>query len=185
MNKQIYELAALDFQPDRIKTLFICESPPAFKPENGPAYFYLPEMKGSDVLFATLMKALYDVVYRKDPEWKRELLDRFCCDQFFLMDVCKEPINRDGNFKKRTDKQRERFIREATPALISELRDMKRKQQLSTDYSIILIKKNIFHLTSQPLLEAGFNVLNTTKIDFPKYYRDRDTVREIRKLLKK
>jgi len=47
-----------------------------------------------------------------------------------------------------------------------------------------LIKKIICETLAGPFAEAGYKVLNTGKIDFPKYCRDRDTVRGIRKALK-
>jgi hypothetical protein len=40
MDSEIYRKAARKYQPDRIKVLFISESPSAFRPKGGPSYFY-------------------------------------------------------------------------------------------------------------------------------------------------
>ena len=184
MDKIGYQTAALKYRPIIIKTLFIAESPPAFRPERGPSYFYFVNNPGGDVLFAAIVKALFDLEYKKNPNKKRKLLknlrDEKCS---FLLDVCKQPINRDNNFIKRSEKERKLFILKGIHRLNEELQDLKKKGILHPQVKIILIKKNIYSLLFVPLKEAGFNVLNKGKIDFPKYHGDRDTVREIRKVL--
>jgi len=178
-----YADASNAYRPSRIRTLFICESPPFAADPNRPSYFFFENCPGTDILFATIVKAIYDIDYRKDPERKRELLNRMKQDGYWLMDAVEEPINRDasGNIGKR---RREEAIQRNIPSLLQRLSEFRASGELGDETGIILIKRNVWDLVSAPLRDAGYNVLNQGKIDFPKYYRDRDTVAGVRALLK-
>ena len=65
MDKIGYQVASLKYLPKIIKILFIAESPPAFRNEKGPSYFYFEYNPGGDVLFATIVKALFNIEYKK------------------------------------------------------------------------------------------------------------------------
>lgn len=184
MPEKAYIEAAKKYRPNKIKTLFVAESPPAFKIGTYPSYFYFERNPSGDILFGTIIEALYFIVYKKDPERKRKLLERLKDDCYFLMDVCNEPINRDSNFKRRSDLDRSPIISQRIPELINELGLLESKGILLEDTKIILIKKNIYQLLEQPLKDAGFNVINKDKVNFPGYHGDKDTIKDIRKLLK-
>lgn len=48
---------------------------------------------------------------------------------------------------------------------------MERVRKLAgKDTNIILIKSNVFEVAAQPLRDAGFNVLNTSLLDYPGRY---------------
>ena len=73
-NQHIYNKAALKYRPDKIRTLFIAESPPAYDGGKAPSYFFFEENPGGDILFATIVKALYKIDYCKKDGNKAQLL---------------------------------------------------------------------------------------------------------------
>ncbi|TAN42128.1 MAG: hypothetical protein EPN22_13285 [Nitrospirae bacterium] len=175
-----YTEAALKYRPNEIKCLFIGESPPAYKSEDKKSYFYFEENPGNDILFATLIFALYDKKYKKADRNKAELLNDFRNGGFFLMDTVEYPINRlDG--KNINSKQRKEIIGKHTPDFLARLNRLKRIFSPST--GIIIIKKLNYEILAPILTKHKFKVLNNNKIDFPKYYWDNDTVNGVRKAI--
>lgn len=171
--------AALKYRPKKIKCLFIAESPPAYKSDDKKSYFYFENNPGHDILFATLIFALYDKKYRKADRNKAELLIDFQNDGFWLMDVVEYPINR-LNGKKTNSKKREQIIREHIPDFFTRLNSLKKENIFTSSSGIIIIKKLNYEILGPMLIEHGFTVFNETKIDFPKYYWDIDTVKGVR-----
>jgi len=115
-NQHIYNKAALKYRPDKIRTLFIAESPPAFDEEKGKSYFFFEENPGGDILFATLVKALYDIDYRKRDGNKAQLLRRMQKDHFWLIDAVEYPINRkDGRVVSEAGRVYWRYVRICHP----------------------------------------------------------------------
>ncbi len=84
MDTGVYWDEARKYLPDKIRFLFITESPPAFQDENRMTFFYFLDSY-SDALFRNLMKAVFDVDYRKDKERKQALLERFREEGFYLI----------------------------------------------------------------------------------------------------
>jgi len=177
-----YKQAALKYRPERIKVLFIAESPPAYKHNQEKSYFYFENNPRSDILFATISKALYDINYRKSDRNKLELLERLKRDGYWLIDAVERPINRIDD-KITTEKERGQLIREEIPTLLLRLDKLQETGIIDPETGIILIKKIVFNVLFTVLSQRGFNVLNDSKIDFPKYYNDRDTISGIRKAL--
>ena len=173
-----YIEASDHYRPKQIRTLFIAESPPAFTSETEKSYFYFEENPSSEVLFATIVEALYNVDYRKATGNKPELLKRFQSDGYWLMDVSEEPIN---IIRGRVTKPAERkmLLQQQIPNLIERMKTLKQKSMIVDSTGIILIKKLVFEVLAPVLSAKGYNLLHAEKIDFPKYHRDRDTVRGI------
>lgn len=170
-----YANAAQKYRPENIRYLFIAESPPAYKSEDKKSYFYFEDNPGHDILFATLIFALYGKNYRKSDRNKAELLLQFRRDGYWLMDVVEHPINR-LNGSRINPKEREQIIKNQIPNFLTRLNSLKVKNSTG----IIIIKKLNYEILSPVLLQHGFTVLNKEKIDFPKYYWDRDTVKGVR-----
>ncbi len=59
IDTNIYKVYQKKYLPAKIKYLFVAESPPAFKGHTPTAYFYFDNIPKADLLFYTLMKALY------------------------------------------------------------------------------------------------------------------------------
>lgn len=178
----VYRKSAGHYRPDSIRVLFIAESPPAFTDESRRSYFYFPQCHGSDILFATMMKAVLDTRYFKRDGNKAELLEKFRDGGYWLMDAVEYPINRLKG-KKTSVKDRASEIESNLPFLLRRLDFLRHRLIFSTDSGIILIKKVVFEVLEQPLTDAGYTVLHRKKIDFPKYHRDRDTIAGIRRAL--
>ena len=158
MSVEMYEEAAEKYKPDKIKTLFIAESPPFAKEGEEPRYFYFEKVKKKDSLFRSIMEVLfrneYDRFKKDKGKDKKQLLKKFKEGGFFLIDACDEPINQHKN--------RDFFIGNDFQKLVEKIKGLIHK-----DAKIILIKKNIFDLLFKELKDCGFNVINTEHLDFP------------------
>lgn len=174
-----YRVAARRYRPaDRIRVLFIAESPPFVRPGGWPSYFFF-EDSASELLFATVIYALYGVEYRKDPAKKAELLRRLQFNGYWLIDVAEHPIN-DVPAKKRPA-----VLREHVPSLLSRLAELKRDGVLHDSTGLALIKKDVWSTVEPVLSEKGYRVLNrAAPIGFPGYHRDQRTVKAIRETLR-
>jgi hypothetical protein len=178
-----YRKAAHIYRPERIKFLFLAESPPAYNSIDKKSYFFFEKNPGSDILFATIVKAIFELDYRKADGNKTELLQRFKDEGFWLVDAVEEPINKVAG-QRTPEKERERLIRKSIPDLLSRLERLKQEDVLNHKTGIILIKKVVHHVLYSVLTTKGYHVLNEGKIDFPKYHNDRDTIRGIQLLLR-
>jgi len=174
----LYRKASEKYRPEKIKVLFIAESPPFFESEDKRSYFYFENNPGKDMLFATLMKACYGIDYTKNKGNKIKLLKRLMDDGIFLIDSVKYPINRDER-QETSNKKREEIIQNEIPNLLNELN----KLHIGSETKIILIKETVFNSLYSMLKQRGYNVLNKDKIGFPRYHKDKDVVKEIRNLL--
>ena len=167
-----YKEAAEKFLPEKIKVLFIAESPPA----NGAFFFF--KFSKQEILLTTITTAILGDgkgYSRDDP--KIEFLNILQERGYFLIDAVEYPINTTR------DRNRELIIKQETDNLIDRLKDLERQNKIDGNTKIILIKKSVFNVLNNSLKQIGYNILNKVKIDFPKYYNDRDTIREVRNLL--
>ena len=178
-----YRKAAHKYRPERIKFLFLAESPPAYNLIDKKSYFFFEKNPGSDILFATIIKAIFNVDYRKADGNKIELLQRFKDEGFWLVDAVEKPINKVAG-QRTPEKERERLIRKSIPDLLTRLERLKQEDVLNRKTGIILIKKVVHNVLYPVLTTKGYRVLNEGKIDFPKYHNDRDTIRGIQLLLR-
>lgn len=168
----IYREAANKFSPAKIKVLFIAESPPA-----NNSFFYFNFSK-QEILLSTITTAILGDgkgYTRNDSkiDFLRILQER----GYFLIDAVEYPINIT------TDRNRELIIEKETDNLINRIKDLEKQNKTDRNTKIILIKKSVFNVLNNTLKSKEFNILNKAKVDFPKYFNDRDTIREIRNLL--
>ena len=182
MGIDCYRPAATKYRPERMRVLFVCESPPYAGQGRRPAYFFFEDNPRGDVLFATIVAGLYDLAYRKDPVRKAELLTRMKDDGTWLIDAVEYPINADENGPIK-EARRNEIIQENLSDLLRRLGGLRKCGCIDERTRLILIKKNIYELLHEPLRQAGYDVVNSGAVPFPHYHRDRETVRGIRTVL--
>ncbi len=83
MTKEYYFRLRKHYQPPKIKTVFVLESPPV-----SGKYFYDESGLVSEPLFSAMMKLLPIV-----PQTKKEGLQQFASTGHFLVDATYEPVN--------------------------------------------------------------------------------------------
>lgn len=157
-----FERARQKYRPDLVKVAFVAESPPR---EDSERFFYFEEVFTGDSLFLEVMKALYEdarggakTVRPRKPEF----LNRFRDDGFYLIDASQDPIAGESPAVKR------RYIRSGLEQLQQSLTEIQHP-----DLKVILISALVYEICSQPLRQAGWNVLNTEMIDFPGFGRQK------------
>jgi hypothetical protein len=145
------------YRPHAIKYLLVAESPPT---EGSGRYFYFEDVSEGDSLFWQTIKTLYpdDCPPSAPPprHRKREFLERFRADGFFLLDAMEKPLGEASPAMKR------RLIRNSLPRLKGDLR-----AACGTGTKVILISAPVFKVCAAELAAAGFNVVNAEMIDFP------------------
>lgn len=153
------------YVPADPKVVFVLESPP-----RSGLYFYNPDGRVSEPLFAAMMK---DVLKVK-PKTKHEGLREFAGRGFVLIDATYKPVNHDHL----SSQQRNKQILDDLPHLIGELVDYVRPAT-----GVVLVKANICEILEPVLIRHGFPVLNRgKKIPFPsngQQGRFREAVREV------
>ena len=173
----MYRNQAEKYMPDKIKVLFIAESPPAPDKNGRRSYIYFDTAK-QEILLTTLTTAVFgDGNCFTKNDIKSDFLNRLKDEGYFLIDTVEYPIN---SIK---GKNREPIIREESEKLLVRLNELKHRNKIDSSTKIILIKVSVFNALHRLLKEHGYNILNSKKIDFPKYYNDRDVVNEIRRVL--
>ena len=174
---KIYKKQAEKYLPEKIGVLFIAESPPAPDKKGRRSYIYFDTAK-QEILLTTLTTAVFGDgnCFTKD-DIKSDFLNKLKGEGYFLIDAVEYPINKtDG-------KNKEQLIKEESENLLSRLNILKDENRIDSSTKIILIKVSVYNALSSLIKKHGYNVLNDSKIDFPKYYNDRDVIAEIRRLL--
>lgn len=177
-----YESASRKYLPKKIKILFVAESPPHYEDEDSAQYFYFEKVIKAELLFYTLIKAIYDVEFKKSNHSKTEYLKKLKTDEFYLMDTVSYPINKDIDGEKTSDKRREKEIRKNVENFKQSYNTLKNHGHITEKTRLILIKKTVFNE-----LYDFFKVqtLNNTYIPFPGHVYDNTTVKRIKEVLKK
>jgi len=182
MDTGIYWNEARKYMPSQIKVLFIGESPPAFRNQPRMAYFYFKESAG-DLLFASMMKAVFDVDYKKNPFIKESLLKRFAEEKrCFLIDAVPFPINRDANGNKVKDNKREKIIETQKRKLQEMLYDLEKIGKVNAETGIVLLKETVHNALYDDLNER-YKILNPDYIGFPRWHGDQLFIEKIRQTL--
>jgi hypothetical protein len=167
------ERARDKFRPRRITVLFIAEAPPA----DPTRFFYFDSLPRGDSLFIEMTRQLYadarSLKARDLRSRKRELLDRFAADGYYLADARAEPMPRGVGASTKT-----RLLKEALPELLKQVRRLS-----SADTKVVLISRSVYDACLRPLKRAGVKVLNTEMIDFPGSSRQPMFRRKLRRLL--
>jgi len=144
-------------KPNKIKVLFIAESPPFKKEKQKLRYFYFKDVTQYDYLFKSIMEVIFPKEKNRD---KVALLNKFRENGYFLIDACEYPINQHKSGK----------IRKYHILIKENLLNLKERIETLTDSEtkIILIKKNIFQLLcDKQKLNQEYNVINIEYLVFP------------------
>ncbi len=172
-----YKEAREKYKPEKIKILFIGESPP----RNKQSYFYFEDSKGSAPLFKAIIKAVFneDYIKKNDKDYRKKkmLLEKFKENGFFLIDACDTPINQYPS------KKRKGIIKKNLPNLVKLIKNL----ELGRDTKIILIqpkRTKAYELLHNELEKSGFCIANKEPIYFPRYHGDPNVVDKIKKSLK-
>lgn len=150
--KEVYAAARNKYKPVHIQTLLLAEAPPG----SLDRYFYFEDVKKQDSLFLEIMGVLYPeqkaayLSSGRDTELKKDLLEIFKEDGFWLMDVSEVPLDL-------ADKTLEDYV----PDVLGRL-----QKHITKKTAVILIKANIYDLCYYKLLEKGYRV-SPERIPFP------------------
>jgi hypothetical protein len=174
-----YHIAANRYRPERVRVLFIAESPPACLPGSPESFFFFEENPGGDILFATIVQAVLDIRYRIGNDVpKRDILRSFKANEYWLMDAVEYPINRiDGN--RTSDSIRKGYIIRGIANLLARISTL-RAENGDTNFTIVLIKNLVYECLAQPLRQSDYSVPQVGPIGFPRYYGDPATIEGIR-----
>jgi hypothetical protein len=182
------EEASRKYRPRPIRLLFIAEAPPAL--ESG-RFFYLTSLTTGDTLFLEMMKVLYPTdtgfAEREDHQKsnfdakrirqrKKELLEKFKRDGFYLIDASEQPMPKDADAAIKT-----RIIRTALPAL----REKVRKLCGDRDVPVILIGGVTYSVCAAALRDDQVHILNDGMIDHPARGGQKRFRRKLRKVIHK
>jgi hypothetical protein len=150
-----FENARLKYKPEVIKFLLIAEAPPKI---GSNRFFYFEDVNEKDTLFIETMKVIYpdeDFSNTKNiRSRKKEFLEKFKYDGFYLIDASDKPIESKGYKKKQ--------IKESLPSLIQKIKSL-----ISSETKIILISKTVYEVCFDKIKSEGFKVINRSMIPFP------------------
>jgi hypothetical protein len=170
--REDYAGARKKYMPDKIRILFVAESPPS-----SGGFFYFPRTVGKDHLFRETMKALklwpVNLAMGKGLD-KTPLLEEFRSKGFFLIDTCQLPVD-----KLPADQRRDTILRDAAGLAL-------RAQQLHPDH-IILVKKTVYHPVRDALERNGLGhkILNNEPLSFPSHGNQSSYRTALRRLVRK
>jgi hypothetical protein len=205
IDTEYYRKAAERFLPEKIRVLFIFESPP-FPPPVHPkrkidnpnwSYFYRFETKGSNNLRREVCRA----VFNKKIIDHKNFLNEFCEQGYFLIDAVNYPINRiieeNKNMVKinskgdMDNKEREEIIVSEANNLIKTIEYWAdgSKTKIS-EISMLLVKVSVFNgligsdnSFRQKCQNNEYNVLNDHQIPFPMVPHNKKFIADVRELL--
>lgn len=164
--------ARIRYLPEKVKVLFVAESPPNKGVDGEYRYFYFEGLPtGREFLYKETMKAIFGSEFSPDLE-KSVFLKRFCQAGLFLLDAARCPVD-----KKYARRQRNSAIVScAQTHLLPEIEELKPE-------SLLLIKKNVFEILSPIFKQKGFKVLNKLPIPYPNYGHQEAFRRSLRESL--
>jgi hypothetical protein len=153
LDQEYYHNLRRGYQPEDLNLLIVAESPPA-----SGLYFYNPDGKRSEPIFAAFMKQLGIV-----PLTKATGLEEMQRRGWLLIDAIYEPV--DERFKGQ-DYERNEFLRTGYPLLKEDILSLNGDKRVP----IVLIKSNICDVFERLLVADGFTVLNRgARIPLPMY----------------
>lgn len=164
MLKNEYIALRNKYTPERIKAIFVLESPPATG-----RYFYNPNGKITEPLF----KAMMELVGCKMSD-KATGLAEFVKRGFVIVDASYKPVNH------KNKKERNRIIMDSYPTLLNDLATLTPDKKMP----IILVKSNVCKLLADPLELSGFKVINNgVDVYFPSSGQQRKFREQIARVL--
>lgn len=166
----MYRKVAARYKPDKIRLLFIAESPPHPKDGEAPRYFYFEDITRGDILLRSIMEVVAPEEYAQYKDDKPYLLKLFKDKGCFLIDACDYPIDQYAN--------RDRYIIQEREGLIERVKTL-----ICPETRIVLIKKNVFRLLYPMLIENGFDVINRDYLVFPAFGNQGKFKQNLKKLL--
>lgn len=173
----VFEKARKVYLPRKIKLLFLTEAPPL--PERG-RYFYFEEVRQGDSLFLELMKVLFgeevmafETVKSLRKE-KKYFLDRLKEEGFYLTNATDQPL------PDATATARIKTYRKQMPDLIKQLEEI-----ITPSTPIVIVSAVVYEGCFELLREAGFNMLNEGKIEYPNSGQQLNFRRKLSQLLQK
>lgn len=154
-----FEAARQKYKPERIKYLFVAETPPK---STSDRFFYFENVSTQDSLFLETMKCLYpnqtgEMGITTIRTNKGLFLDRFKNDGFYLIDSIDEPFE-----ARYSSSQKVRLIQSAQSLLLDKIRKLCDKNT-----KVILIAATVFKANYDFLISHQINVINRESIDFP------------------
>lgn len=157
------QIARKKYKPRKIKCLLIAESPPDITSKR--FFYYEKYFPHGESLFMETMKSLFPDDSLTGGDYKRnkkKYLTKFKKAGLYLEDASTIPFP-----KKSRPSYKRKMLKSELPLLLKRIPKL-----ISKSTPIILIAKPVFKICYEPLKEAGFNILNDTKINFPRNKRE-------------
>jgi len=174
MDTTIYKQNRGKYLPKKIKYLFIAESPPAFKGEKPTSFFYFDNVPKADLLFYTLIKAVYNLDFRKSTNNRIQVLQQLQNDSFFLLDAVDYPINKNEDWSNITNKERESIIMQNIDNFEKAISELINSGNICNNTKTILIKETVYNCYKN---HKSLNVINKDYISFPRYVKDINVIK--------
>jgi hypothetical protein len=144
------------YRPEKIRVLFVAESPPD-SGEGELRFFYNASQERHDHMYRSLMEAAFPD-FKHRPGEKEGWLRKFQQAGYYMIDATDRPVNHLSPAERR---------RELNSSLETRIAEIGRL--IVTGTPIVLVKRNIFEMFSQPLRDAGHNVIHETFLPFPSH----------------
>ncbi len=162
-----WETLRESYKPSEIKTLIVGEAPP----NGGTRFFYYENVPEYDNLFLAVMEVLYPTKARaykayRTASAKKELLEQFKTDGFYLMDLYPMPLDKKPKGKGKS------FFAEVFMRRFN-------KEQIAKECIIILL--NPAKVLEYPLKSLGYEVF---VLPFPLYGGKAEFVQQFREIMK-
>lgn len=171
-----FEKARQKYKPDKIEYLLVAETPP--KSDSG-RFFYFEKVDKQDSLFLETMKLLYpneteSMTAKELREKKKEFLNRFKNDGFYLIDSLDEPFEKRYNSSEKVE-----LIKRGQQHLLEKIRNL-----IFERTKVILIASPVYKANFEFLKNTGIAVINTGPIDFPASGGQKKFKEKMRSILK-
>jgi hypothetical protein len=162
------------FKPERVKVLFVAESPPESNEDKDKVrFFFNPDQERWDYMYRAVMQAVFpEFEYR--PGEKKDWLYKFKEQGYYLIDATDRPVNRLSSAERRSE------LKSAVQGKLDEIRML-----IAPTTPIVLVKKNIFVAFNRPLRDAGFNVIHASFLPFPSHGHQARFVEACRECLRR
>ncbi len=164
------ETARQKYRPQKIDYLFVAETPPK---SNSNRFFYFENVDKQDSLFLETMKLLYpnetELAETKEiRRRKKEFLNKFCSDGYYLIDSLDEPFEERYSLNKKV-----RLLKQGQNKLLEKINNL-----LSDNTKVILVASPVYKANYEFLKSHRIPVINKEPIDFPgsggqKKYREK------------
>lgn len=181
LDVSIFNKASSEYLPKVIKHLLIAESPPAFSNAKPEKYFYFSDVPSADLLFYSVIKAIYDLDFVKSIDDRKTHLRKFAEDGYFLIDSVDYPINKTKTGNDVSNSVREWIILSNKFRFMKKLKHLANEGVINIDTNVILIKETVYYVYSGCSL---LSVKNEKPLHFPSYVKDKRFVSDMRSLLK-